>query len=91
MRELGHEYIDILKMDIEGAEYDVIKDIHHLNIRPQQILVEFHHRFPGVGIKRTKEAIEELYSMGYQLRAHLINDGYVAKLCDGVGPANQRK
>ena len=71
MKELGHDHIDItvdiIKMDIEGAEYAVINDIIKSDIRPQQVLVEFHHRFPGVGIKRTKEAIDRLRSMGYRL------------------------
>jgi FkbM family methyltransferase len=67
MKELGHNQIDILKMDIEGAEYGVINDINKSDIRPGQILVEFHHRFPGVGVKRSKEAILTLRSMGYQL------------------------
>ena len=67
MRQLGHDQIDILKMDIEGAEYDVINDISMSDTRPKQILVEFHHRFPGVGIDRTKQAISRLKSMGYGL------------------------
>lgn len=67
MKELGHDHIDILKMDIEGAEYEVINDIFKSDIRPQQILVEFHHRFPNVGIKKTKEAIDRLRSMQYKL------------------------
>ena len=67
MKELGHNHIDILKMDIEGAEYDVINDISKSDIRPHQILVEFHHRFPGVGIKRTKDAIDRLRTTGYML------------------------
>ena len=67
MKELGHKQIDILKMDIEGAEYDVIKDIHDSDIRPRQILIEFHHRFPGVGIEKTKGAIETIKAMGYSL------------------------
>jgi len=67
MRQLGHECIDILKMDIEGAEYDVINDISKSGIRPKQILVEFHHRFPGVGIRRTKDAINMLKSLDYKL------------------------
>ena len=67
MDELGHDRIDILKMDIEGAEYDVIDDIAHSSIRPQQILVEFHHRFPGVGIAKTKKAIDRIRAMGYGL------------------------
>ena len=67
MYELGHAHIDILKMDVEGAEYDVIKDIYKSDIRPEQVLVEFHHRFPGVGITKTKEAVDCIKSMGYQL------------------------
>jgi FkbM family methyltransferase len=67
MRELGHAHIDILKMDIEGAEYDVIEDILQSNIRPGQILIEFHHRFPGVGVGKTREAIAQIRSMGYGL------------------------
>lgn len=67
MKELGHDQIDLLKMDIEGAEYDVLIDISKSDMRPLQILVEFHHRFPNVGIQKSKEAIERLRSMGYQL------------------------
>lgn len=67
MKELGHDRIDVLKMDVEGAEYDVLADIGASGIRPRQILVEFHHRFPGVGIGRSKAAIMGLRAMGYRL------------------------
>lgn len=67
MRELGHDHIDVIKMDIEGAEYDVIEDLGKSNIRPGQILIEFHHRFPGIGIKKTRESISKIRSMGYLL------------------------
>lgn len=69
MNSLGHKRIDILKMDIEGAEYAVIDDLDQGNIRPGQILVEFHHRFPGVGIARTKASIVQITQMGYDLFA----------------------
>jgi FkbM family methyltransferase len=65
--DLGHENIDILKIDIEGAEYDVIDDILASDIRPGQFLIEFHTRFPGVGKTRTQNAIELLRSAGYVL------------------------
>ena len=67
MKELGHNKIDILKMDIEGAEYGVISDLARSSIRPTQILIEFHHRFPNVGLQKTKNAISELRKMGYKL------------------------
>ena len=67
MEMLGHEKIDILKMDIEGAEYDVIKDIFCSNIEIGQILVEFHHFFGNVGIEKTMDAITLLNENGFKL------------------------
>ena len=67
MKELGHQHVDILKMDVEGAEYEVIDDIDASNIRPQQILIEFHHRFPNVGVAKSKRAIARIRGMGYRL------------------------
>lgn len=67
MRELGHDHLDLLKLDIEGAEYGVIDDLERSRIRPGQLLVEFHHRFRGVGIGRTKAAVAALRGMGYGL------------------------
>ncbi len=34
--------IDVLKMDIEGSEFEVLDDLHKLKIRPKQLLIEFH-------------------------------------------------
>ncbi|NOH01020.1 MAG: FkbM family methyltransferase [Chloroflexi bacterium] len=72
MKELSHNRIDLLKMDIEGSEYDVINDLERINIRPIQILVEFHHGFPEIGVPRTKQAIRQLTRMGYALFAYSI-------------------
>jgi FkbM family methyltransferase len=69
MRELGHERIDVLKLDIEGAEYDVLRTLEEDDIYPTQILVEFHHRFFSDGIARTRSAIQNLNSRGYRLVA----------------------
>jgi FkbM family methyltransferase len=62
-----HTSIDILKMDIEGAEYDVITDILNSGIVIHQLLVEFHHRFPNNGIKKTRSTIEKLRNAGFVL------------------------
>jgi FkbM family methyltransferase len=65
MRELGHQKIDVLKMDIEGAEYAVIDDIVREGISIGQFLVEFHDRFASVGIGSTRAAIEKLEGIGF--------------------------
>ncbi|HYF62785.1 MAG TPA: FkbM family methyltransferase [Herpetosiphonaceae bacterium] len=67
MAERGHDRIDLLKMDIEGAEYAVLADIAGLPIG--QILVEFHHRFKDVGVARTRAAVALLRERGYRLFA----------------------
>jgi FkbM family methyltransferase len=69
MRELGHSVIDLLKMDIEGSEYAVLEDLVARNIPVRQLLVEFHHRFPGIGEDRTRASIELLENHGYRLFA----------------------
>lgn len=67
MKELEHREIDLLKMDVEGAEYEVIEDLVKSDIRPRQLLVEFHHRFPEVGVEQTKKAVASLRKCGYRL------------------------
>jgi FkbM family methyltransferase len=67
MRELGQTRIDLFKMDIEGAEYQVITDLAASAIRPAQLCIEFHHRFQGVGVQKTRTALEQLRAIGYQL------------------------
>jgi hypothetical protein len=60
MAMLGHVRIDVLKMDVEGAEYMVLPDILRSGISPSQILVEFHHRWKEIGPGETKRVIELL-------------------------------
>ena len=67
MRESGLEHIDILKMDIEGAEYNVISDILSDGILPGQILVEFHHFQPNIGRSKTIKATMQLLLHGYRI------------------------
>lgn len=40
-RLLGHQQIDLLKMDIEGAEAEVLRTVHEDAIRPRIVCVEF--------------------------------------------------
>lgn len=67
MHELGHKKIDILKMDIEGSEYEVIADMLNKKIYPDQMLVEFHHRFKPFSINDTVEIINKLIENSYKI------------------------
>lgn len=64
---LRHTHIDLLKMDIEGSEYQVIDDILTDSDRPDQLLIEFHHRFESIGIDKTRQAIHKLENAGYRI------------------------
>lgn len=71
--ELDIQNIDILKMDIEGSEYKVIKNLIESGIFPKQILVEYHHFFDSFTKKDTLQSIALLRDNGYEL-FHI--DGY---------------
>jgi FkbM family methyltransferase len=66
---LRHTHIDILKMDIEGSEYDVIEDILNADVVINQILIEFHGRFYKNGNTKTKQAVKKLKNHGYEIFA----------------------
>lgn len=62
----NHKKIDLLKMDIEGSEYDVIDSILNEKIEIDQILVEFHPHLVQNGKNKTKSSIFKLESFGYK-------------------------
>jgi hypothetical protein len=68
MRKNGHERIDLLKIDIEGSEYEVIDNLLERRIPVRQICVEFHHgMLPGVRRRQSIRSILKLLAAGYQL------------------------
>jgi FkbM family methyltransferase len=67
MSELGHDHIDLLKLDIEGSEYEVLENLLERRIAVTQLLVEYHHRFPGIGEDRTEASIDLLERNGFRL------------------------
>ncbi|HXH99843.1 MAG TPA: FkbM family methyltransferase [Sphingobacteriaceae bacterium] len=69
IKDLGHNEIDVLKMDIEGSEYKILPTILNSNVVVKQILIEFHHRMIKNGAKLTYDSIELLDRHGYKLFA----------------------
>lgn len=75
MEELGHDHIDILKIDIEGAEYAVVKDILGSGIKIGQFLIEFHHFFEDIAVADTEKTIALLNEHHYHI-FHISPVGY---------------
>jgi FkbM family methyltransferase len=62
MRELGHERVELLKLDIEGAEFPVLESIDLRELGVQVLCVEF-HRVSTVAAMVA--AVERLRGEGY--------------------------
>ncbi len=67
MKKLNHSSINLIKIDIEGTEYQVIDHMIENEIFPEQILVEYHHRFNDKNKKMTKSSLNNLRSCGYRI------------------------
>jgi len=59
--------IEVVKMDIEGAEYEVIDALMKTNAvsKINQLLVEFHHCMGSITIEQSKSAIKKLENAGF--------------------------
>ncbi len=64
MVRLGDDHVDLIKMDIEGAEYRVIDSLLTVGPRPDVLCVEFDQPQPA---GRTISAIRKLQAEGYAL------------------------
>ena len=62
MAELGHSRIDLLKLDVEGSEYEVLASILEANVRVKILLVEFH--LAG-HLARATSMVDQLQAAGY--------------------------
>jgi FkbM family methyltransferase len=68
--ELGHSHLDVLKMDIEGSEYEVLENVLKSRVTIDQILVEFHDRQFDQQVYRSRSIVNKLRESGYEIFAH---------------------
>lgn len=73
MRELGHDRIDLLKVDVEGAWKEIIDSMVADDIRPSIFCVEFDSPTSTLKVART---IRELKRIGLEL-ADIDRDNYL--------------
>jgi FkbM family methyltransferase len=79
MEELGHQKIDLLKLDIEGAEYKVIESIIEDDIDIKVICIEYDECFNPLDAKykdRIRESVKSLIKYGYSLVCTQGNGNY---------------
>lgn len=64
IRELNDPHVDIMKVDIEGAEYRVLNDLLTIDPLPDVLCVEFDQPQP---MRRTLAMVRRLTAAGYRL------------------------
>ena len=67
MRQLGHDYLDVLKVDIEGTEWDVFPGIDWPRARIGQIQVEIHPARPRSTVGHVDALFATLEAAGYRV------------------------
>lgn len=66
MKDLNIGDINLMKMDIEGSEFEVIQDLLKSKIYPDQLLIEFHYHHTGPKTSDdVADAIRMLRDQGY--------------------------
>ena len=90
MQENGHDHIDLLKLDIEGAEYAVLRSILEDHLQVGIICVEYdevHNAIDDRYIHRIRRSIRELRKAGYVIVAKDEQQNYTLvrrdKICEG--------
>lgn len=72
MREIGHSHIDLVKLDVEGAEYRVLDSMLDNHIFPKVLCVEFdeaNHALDSDFKTRIRNAAAKLRDHNYELVA----------------------
>lgn len=64
MSELGHDRLDLIKIDIEGAEYEVLRSMLEDSVTVNVLCIEFDQPSP---FRRTVRAVRQLRGAGYRL------------------------
>jgi FkbM family methyltransferase len=63
MAELGHDRIDLLKLDVEGAEYEVLEPLLRGDLKVRVLCVDFHK---VESISHMTRTVEQLDARGYR-------------------------
>lgn len=83
IRRNGFSSVDVVKLDIEGFEYEVIEELLDSGIEVRQLLVEFHDFFSTIPRNKTTRLRLRLKQCGYRCFFKRRYDfSYVGKGCE---------
>ena len=63
---LGHSRIDVLKIDVEGTEFDCLPEILDSGIAIGQLLLELHYHFPSRSFPEGARLLKQIQAAGFQ-------------------------
>jgi FkbM family methyltransferase len=66
MQSLSHKRLDVLKMDVEGSEFEAVPDILASGIEIDQLLVEIHYHFRSRSFRAGMDLIRQIKAAGMQ-------------------------
>lgn len=67
MEENGHEHIDLLKLDIEGSEFEVLDDVLQKKLPIEQMCIDCHHFLLDNSKEAISHLVNELRRFGYKI------------------------
>ncbi len=77
MCSLGHDWIDLLKVDIEGMEFEVMSEQFIFSLPTSMLAIEFHDRMvnpPSKGLLLRKNVNELMKKAGFSLAFELNSE-----------------
>ena len=99
LKNQGQDRLDLLKLDIEGSEYEVLENLMNSGPLPTVLLVEFHHlnhQATRHGFSAFKPSIDRLHEAGMRLvyvagtDATLVKEGSDFEACIQSSATGQR-
>jgi FkbM family methyltransferase len=68
VRKVGATHVDLLKLDLEGAEYGLLEKITEEDLSPfNQIFIEFHDHCTDHTIQETEMLVQRICSKGFDV------------------------
>lgn len=75
MPSLGHARLDVLKLDVEGSEFEAVPDILASGIKIDQLLVEIHYHFRSRSFRAGMDLVHQIKASGMKC-IHVSERGF---------------